>query len=846
MPYHHTPNTTQSESPTQSKVNAQGNIAPPGYHYMPDGTLMSDAEHATLYGSSPLGSLNTTHYHLWSGSTCGGYSHGVNGILYFSGANALFGGIDEQAGGTVIGNSPGGFATTECSEAFYQFMGAPAVGTIVGFDSVQNIAGLPPLAHHCQEYLGTTVNGNHNLFYDPAHALGNITHHPSCQACDNTPLVGFESWDCVQIGDHPKFGKECTSNQFPQGSSFGGQYATHQECLESGCEGISSDKDIKVISSFQLSTIDLKAAGETRQFSVAGENGATFDLEVLNEDDHYYNFQLQAFQATKTKLSGKIANGVYTNSVKFPTVTDDDYYKFNLSATGSTKHVERYEVRFADDTIDINSSTGSNSLLLEKIIYQYTDTSLILSAMSPSSASAMAGLAVTTQTITTQRNKRVENTAFEISVTSGSTKAFKIDIAAPTPSDLFVSTTRTIGASPVSIDGENIYPTATPAFTGDDINGAITSGSVVRMDNTDLSAVIGVGDKITTPVMTDTVNGAVNNARAVTMDSAIATKMAVGDRVTGNAQLDAAEFTVSSLDTTNQFTLSSAATIADGITLSFSSKINRSLTTVTVVETSGVATDFTMSQAIQFRDNASLTFFPQSNYMWPLDNINGLSTGMTVTADNIIAGSKISDYTDKTTVFTGEVNEYEIINKEVPALDTLAAKPTITNGVITTQTGNVIFDKQQKLLLAGDSIKFFAHNYTNIYTLSGYEVKLSDLAVALTKPTTTTTSVVTNSTSVPVASGDGIMDDVSTVSGIGINPKVADPTVTNIASYSGTTATLTLSAAQTLESGITLTFDGAGETIVISGNIEIIRAGTASETLYFDLDKLLTATSEAS
>jgi len=38
---------------SQSKRNAQGQTAPRGYHYMPDGTLMSDAEHARLYGASP-------------------------------------------------------------------------------------------------------------------------------------------------------------------------------------------------------------------------------------------------------------------------------------------------------------------------------------------------------------------------------------------------------------------------------------------------------------------------------------------------------------------------------------------------------------------------------------------------------------------------------------------------------------------------------------------------------------------------------------------------------------------------------------------------------------------------
>jgi len=50
-----------------------------------------------------------------------------------------------------------------------------------------------------------------------------------------------------------------------------------------------------------------------------------------------------------------------------------------------------------------------------------------------------------------------------------------------------------------------------------------------------------------------------------------------------------------------------------------------------------------------------------------------------------------------------------------------------------------------------------------------------------------------------------------------------------------------LSAAQTLESGITLTFAGAGKTAVITGNIEVLKAGTSNRTLRFDIDKLLTS-----
>jgi hypothetical protein len=53
---------------------------------------------------------------------------------------------------------------------------------------------------------------------------------------------------------------------------------------------------------------------------------------------------------------------------------------------------------------------------------------------------------------------------------------------------------------------------------------------------------------------------------------------------------------------------------------------------------------------------------------------------------------------------------------------------------------------------------------------------------------------------------------------------------------------LVLSAAQTLEDGMTLTFGTGGQTAVITGNIEILKAGTSNQTLRLDVEKLLSIT----
>ena len=600
----------------------------------------------------------------------------------------------------------------------------------------------------------------------------------------------------------------------------------------------------KVIASLNFDLTDLTAATETRSLEILGSEGAEFRLEIKNEDNYYYNFHTNLFQAGEASLEEIIGSELYIASVTFPTVTDNDQYDIYLFATNGTLHADYDEIKFGDNTLDLNSSTGSDSFLMQKVLYQYVDLTLTISPFS--STGSISGT-ITSDTITLQRNRSSALTAFSTKIVCAATAAYRI-IKQPVDEDIISFVEPVIGSAPITIEGENIYPIRTAAFTGDDVNGAVTSGSVVRMDNTDLSAVIKVGDKITTAVTTGTVNGAVSSGIKIVMDENVAAVMAVGDQVTGNAYLNANIVTVAALnpdtDNVKEFSLSEAVAISDGVTLSFSSKINRSLTTVTVVETSGTATDFTMSQAIQFRDNAPLAFFNQANYRWPINNFAHIikQKMIVVPATNLTADSIVYDYQDLLTVFPQTKDEELILKKGLQAVSTLSKTPTVTRGEITTQEGSIIFDKQQALLLAGDTLKIGGYGTQAINDVFGYDVNFYDLKVELTPVTTTTTAAVDNSTSVPVTSRNGILDDVSTVSGIGINPALVDPTVDTGAGAVSGAGTLVLTAAQTLEDGATLTFANASLTATISGKIEVTSAGGANQTLRFDIDKLLSIT----
>ena len=134
---------------------------------------------------------------------------------------------------------------------------------------------------------------------------------------------------------------------------------------------------------------------------------------------------------------------------------------------------------------------------------------------------------------------------------------------------------------------------------------------------------------------------------------------------------------------------------------------------------------------------------------------------------------------------------------------------------------------------------FYAYGPNAIKTVHNTEIKLTDLKVELTAPTTTTTAAVRASTTIPVADREGTIQNVSTISGIGIDSSVANPTVAS-ATADGA-GNWTASAAQTLESGITLTVGGTSRTATITGNIELENVDDTSFTLYFDVEKFLTA-----
>ena len=239
-------------------------------------------------------------------------------------------------------------------------------------------------------------------------------------------------------------------------------------------------------------------------------------------------------------------------------------------------------------------------------------------------------------------------------------------------------------------------------------------------------------------------------------------------------------------------------------------------------------------------------------YRWPVSNIVGLSDGMVLDptrTSNAVIDSRIGSYSAEKS--TNEIIEREYYNdvktitiNDINVDGVSASSNSVTAidvyGAATAQEGNVTFDVQQPDALKSDTnVKLIGYGVDQIRTVTGANVELSNVTIELTQISTTTTSRTINSTTIPVAEVGGIGAD-ATIRGIGINSTVALPTVTfkNVATGAGN---LTASAAQSLESGATLFFDGTGTVATIKGDIKISIVPTSDTTFYFDIERFLDA-----
>ena len=588
----------------------------------------------------------------------------------------------------------------------------------------------------------------------------------------------------------------------------------------------------KTITSFNIDLSDMAAAGGSRSFEVMGDTNAIFSLEVKNEDGHYYNFTTTTFAAAKSRLKQKAlgGNGRYTGSIMFPSITDNDQYDIYLFAESAhdTIHATHKEVRFGDGSLDINSSTGSNSNLLQKVIYQYTDTTItidpryeVLSGYAPSWFSSRV-----TDTVVVGRGKNSGKQSFTLTVQSSATTAMQI-LRQPIETDFIKEIILDTASDEIIIQGEDIWSEAKSRASGvvdgqtrgsNTINGDFTGGGTKIIVDA-LPSGTCIGDRVTGYTVSSVVNSLLGTASAADVSVTRITALNPDG------------------DNANEFTVDPEIVIADGATLYFNAPYYRRFKTTNSGNKGVLGLVNGMKEAAGVKELYPTTLAAAGGNR--PGTLGPYEDSTTYTTEVVNLDGSISEQTNKN------------INISYPAIDTTSFKPVITNGKVTYQDGFITFTEPIKGDLRQDNTDgadgggrreskswFTAKGTDWIKSLHNTEVKFSNLKVVLTAPTTTTTSGVSASATIPVADREGTIANVSTISGIGIAAGVANPTITS--STADGAGSWTASAVQTLENGITLTVNGTSRNATITGDIEVTDCGDSSFTIILDITSFLT------
>jgi len=210
----------------------------------------------------------------------------------------------------------------------------------------------------------------------------------------------------------------------------------------------------------------------------------------------------------------------------------------------------------------------------------------------------------------------------------------------------------------------------------------------------------------------------------------------------------------------------------------------------------------------------------------------------------------IADFIRNTTLqkiqksrYSQNIVDYDVRDIFIPGVDRFGNIPAASgidrNGVTQVVAGNLLFDTNQLSTLASDAdVRIIAQGPADIKKSTGAGVSLTDVLVTPTQVSTTTTAAVSASTTIALTEVGNVTVG-SSVRGVGIAEGAANPTVVSKSVSTGA-GNIVVSAAQTLEDGATLFFDGSSNILTITGKIKIVNMPIANKTLYFNVEKFLT------
>jgi len=209
-----------------------------------------------------------------------------------------------------------------------------------------------------------------------------------------------------------------------------------------------------------------------------------------------------------------------------------------------------------------------------------------------------------------------------------------------------------------------------------------------------------------------------------------------------------------------------------------------------------------------------------------LTDISGLSVGMGVSGTGIDTGVYIKY------IYKGFYNKTK--STDIFPVYDIPLVPNDDGTGLEESSGGTIVISVSSVVDPGTTITLTGKGADASKGFNNTDFKVKNFKVVLDDITTTTDAAVSNSTTIPIASTDGIKAvEGVTFSGIGV---VGTPHVDSISAG----VSITASAAQTIENGQTITFTGSSRSATITADVEVVSYGDDNLTLTLALDNILT------
>ena len=149
--------------------------------------------------------------------------------------------------------------------------------------------------------------------------------------------------------------------------------------------------------------------------------------------------------------------------------------------------------------------------------------------------------------------------------------------------------------------------------------------------------------------------------------------------------------------------------------------------------------------------------------------------------------------------------------------------------------GGTVVISASSTFVADRTLTFTGYGFSGASEFNSTNFTISNLKVVINPVTTTTDAVVSNSTTIPITSTNGIRA-VDTVLMTGVGVTATSPHVDTV----NAGVSVVVSAAQTIENGQTVVFTGSSRAATVTGDVEIQKYGKDNLTLTLELDNILT------